>query len=95
MIFDLSFVAKWEGTLVDGKGASAGTGDGEVVVTDLDQDSFILVKEEGKLELPLKISACADGGELDERLTQLFIAHGTALLRARLAEFVAELKAQE
>jgi hypothetical protein len=43
IIFDLSFVLKWEGTLVDAAGEKIGVGDGEVVVTDLDQDSFTLV----------------------------------------------------
>ena len=95
VIFDLSFVARWEGTLVDPKGESCGTGDGEVVVTDLDQDCFSLSGGEGRLELPLKIRPSEDGGEKDAQLTSLFVAHGSALLRAKLAEFVAELKAQE
>jgi len=95
VVFDLSFLAKWEGTLLDTSGTSAGTGDGEVVVTDLDQDCFSVSEGEGVLELPLKIRASEDGGEKDAELTNLFILHGSALLRSRLAEFVAELKLQE
>ena len=85
-------------------GAQLGTGDGELEVTDLDQDAFTVALGEGaagggasgaQLELPLRIRAADDGGALDETLARLLLAHGAPMLRARLARFCAELKAQE
>jgi hypothetical protein len=110
IIFDLSFVLKWEGSLVDAAGERLGVGDGEVVVTDLDQDSFTVVSGGGggggggdcassgkrcKLEVPLKIRAAEDGGAKDDELARIFKRHGLPLLQARLAEYCAELLSYE
>jgi hypothetical protein len=79
-------------------------GDGEVVVTDLDQDSFFVEAGAGgaaapagrcRLELPLKLRAAEDGGAKDDALARLFTQHGLPLFKARLAQFCAELKAYE
>ena len=96
---------KWEGTLVDAAGDKTGVGDGEVVVTDLDQDSFTLVSSGSsgssgggkrcKLEVPLKIRAAEDGGAKDDDLARIFTRHGLPLLQARLAEYCAELLSYE
>jgi hypothetical protein len=96
VLFDLSFAAKWEGTLLDEQGVSKGLGDGDVSATDLDQDCFTLAESgSGVLELPLHVKATEDGGAVDLELAALFSKHATPLLRARLAAFVAELKARE
>ena len=105
MVFDLSFVASWEGALVDPvTGAQKGVGDGVVEVTDLDQDAFSVKAEcgggggggdGGYLELPFRIRASQDGGAVDRELARLLEEFGAPLLRARLARFCAELKAQE
>ena len=39
MLFELEVVAKWEGTLLDDDGRKVGAGDGELVVSQLDQDT--------------------------------------------------------
>ena len=99
IIFDLSFVLKWEGTLVDASGEVSGVGDGDVIVTDLDQDSFSLVASAGgkrcKLEVPVKLRAAEDGGAKDDALARLFSKHGLPLLKARLAEFCSDMLSYE
>ncbi len=110
VVFDFSFVASWEGALVDpATGAQRGTGDGAIEVTDLDQDAFSVARVnagvgtggggggggEGRLELPLRVRASDDGGAMDHELARKLEEFGAPLLRARLARFCAELKAQE
>lgn len=97
VLFDLSFTAKWEGTLVDAvTGATRGSGDGEVAVTDFDQDCLALGEGQGqapKLEVPIEVKAAEDGGSADVALTELLKRHGLPLLKARMAGFVADLRA--
>ena len=100
LIFDLSFVLKWEGTLVDASGEVCGVGDGDVIVTDLDQDSFSLVGASAggkrcKLEVPVRLRAAEDGGAKDDALARLFTKHGLPLLKARLAEFCSDMLSYE
>ena len=84
---------------MDSKGESTGVGDGEVIVTDLDQDSFTVAQAQGsgsaapkcQLQVPLKVRAAEDGGAKDDALARLFTQHGLPLLKARLAEFCSEL----
>ena len=109
-MFDFSFVANWEGALVDpATGAQRGMGDGAVEVTDLDQDAFSVERVAadgggggggggsggGRLELPFRVRASEDGGAADVELARLLDEFGAPLLRARLARFCAELKSQE
>ena len=105
-MFDFSFVANWEGALVDpATGAQRGMGDGAVEVTDLDQDAFSVERVAadggggggggGRLALPFRVRASEDGGAADVELARLLDEFGAPLLRARLARFCAELKAQE
>ena len=72
-------------------------------VTDLDQDAFSVERVAadggggggGRLELPFRVRASEDGGAADAELARLLDEFGAPLLRARLARFCAELKAQE
>ena len=74
-------------------------------MTDLDQDAFSVDEGAaavaggggggGRLELPLRVRAAEDGGAVDRELARLLEDFGVPLLRARLARFCAELRAQE
>ena len=92
-IFDLSFTAKWEGKLLDARGKTLGTGDGEIIVTDLDQSCFAVdANGAAELDFPLRVEAADDGGAADTALADIIKASIAPLLRARLAALVAELR---
>lgn len=69
-----------------------GTGDGELRAASIDQDCFTA---DGVLDVPLEVRSADDGGAADARLARLVAARAVPLLRARLAAFIAELKARE
>jgi hypothetical protein len=91
VLFDLAFHAKWEGRLLDAAGATVGSGDGDVTAADIEQDCFSAT---GVLDVALVVRGAADGGAHDTALAKLFAAHAAPLLRAKLATFVAELRAK-
>ncbi len=88
VIFELYVNAKWEGELMDGDGRKSGTGDGEILVTAVDQDTSFA-------DLPVKIKAAEDGGANDKQLAKLFNKWGMAVVKKKLWQFVEELKAKE
>jgi adhesin HecA-like repeat protein len=86
VFFDFSVSLKWEGELVNSDGAVTGTGDGQASIAELDQDSG-----DG---FNITVSAAEDGGAADSKLTSLFRSEALPVLRAKIARFVDELKAQ-
>jgi hypothetical protein len=89
VIFEMTIEASWEGELMDGEGRRCGVGDGDLVVTDLDQDVS------GPAGIPLKITPSEDGGAADKQLCKLLDKWGAAVIRKRVWQFVEELKAKE
>ncbi len=94
VLFDLSFTAKWEGTLL-GSAGSAQTGDGEMSAADIDQACFAVGAGGAVLDVPVAVRAAEDGGAVDEALARKVREFGVPVLRARIAEVVAELRATE
>ena len=85
VLFDLAIVAKWEGTLLDDDGRLLGSGDGELHVRGLDQDSGPAG------DYTVAARACSDGSNIDRRLAELVARWGALVVKKRLATFVAEL----
>ena len=88
MLFDLAVSAKWEGMLVGPDGTRLGGGDGDLEFTDFDQDS-------GLDDYPFSVNPSDDGGRADMRLCELMKTYGVPLLKRKLAEFAAELRAKD
>jgi len=74
---------------MDGDGNSAGNGDGEIVITELDQDC------ESYQTIPLIIKPCDDGGANDKQLSKLLNKWGIVAIKKKIWQFVEELKAKE
>lgn len=98
VIFELHITAKWEGELVNSEGVQLGTGDGEVDILDLDQDSG-LGPEDGSVgsgkeraDYRLKVRAADDGGRNDAALASMMERWGCPVLRRMVRQFVQELK---
>jgi hypothetical protein len=62
-----------------------------VSAADIEHDCFSVT---GGLDVALRVRAADDGGTHDVALAKIFAAHAVPLLRARLAAFVAELRAK-
>jgi hypothetical protein len=88
VIFDVSVVARWEGTLMDEDGRKLGCGDGELFVQQLDQDSG----PAGSYTVAAR--ACQDGGAVDRRLAELVARWGAQAVKKKVGVFVAELLAK-
>lgn len=88
VVFDLAITARWEGQLLDGDGRLAGTGDGDIVITGLDQDST-------STDYSLKIKPSEDGGINDRQLARLMDKWGSPVVRKKVWQFVEELRAKE
>ena len=84
--FDLTARAAWEGTLIDADGNVRGTGDGELALDDLDQDTA----DDGSYAL--RWTAADDGGKPDAALRTALQASAAPAVRAAVAAFVAELR---
>ena len=71
-------------------------GDGEIKVTDLDQSCFSVIVGGGvELDFPLRVEAAEDGGAIDKALAEHVKKSAVPLLKAKLAAFVAEMRAAE
>jgi len=89
--FDLRVRAAWEGSLVDGEGRVRGTGDGELTLDDLDQDTAAPAAAPG---YRLRWTAAEDGGKADAQLRAMLEAGASPAVHAAVAAFVAELRAR-
>lgn len=74
---------------MDAEGNPAGTGDGEIIITELDQDA------ETYQQIPLEIKPCEDGGIKDKQLSTLLNKWGIIAIKKKIWQFVEELKAKE
>lgn len=93
LFFDFKVKALWEGQLVDSEGNVTGSGDGEILIPELDQDNAGGISspdEPGEYEL--KVSAADDGGKADKELKTLLEKHGVKEFRGKIAAFVRELR---
>jgi hypothetical protein len=88
VIFDLSIVARWEGELLDGEGRRAGTGDGDIVIEDLDQDTELA-------QMKVTVKASDDGGANDKQLARILGKWGLPVIKKKVWQFVEELRAKE
>ena len=88
MLFDLEIVAKWEGTLMDDEGRKLGSGDGELVVSQLDQDSG----PPGTYIVGARASS--DGSKIDRVLAGLVAKWAAFSIKKKISLFVAELLAK-
>lgn len=86
VFFEFKIKASWEGSLIDASGATTGTGDGDITIPDIDQDSGD--------DYDLVITAADDGGKRDHRLADLLRTHGQRAFLAKIATFVADIKAR-
>ena len=92
--FELRVKAAWEGSLVDDDGGVLGTGDGEMLLGDVDQDNCGAAADGGDAEYPLRFTAAEDGGKHDAKLRAALDGEGRRVVRAAVAAFVAELRAR-
>jgi Activator of Hsp90 ATPase, N-terminal len=93
LFFDFKVKALWEGQLVDTEGKVLGTGDGEILIPELDQDNAGGISspdEPGDYEV--KVTAAEDGGKNDKELQALLQKHGMKDFRGKIAAFVKELR---
>ena len=88
MLFELEIVAKWEGVLLDDDGRKLGAGDGELVVSQLDQDTG----PGGTYVVGARASE--DGSDIDRRLAKLVAKFAGFSVKKKVAVFVAELLAK-
>ena len=86
VFFDFKVKAAWEGTLINADGTVTGTGDGELEIPELDQDAGD--------DYEVRVKAADDGGATDRALLDLFKKHGMRAFRAKIATFVADMKAR-
>ena len=89
--FDLRVTAAWEGSLIDDEGAVTGTGDGALLIEDLDQDTAGGLGGAGS-EYRIRWTVDDDAGRPDARLRALLEAGGAAAVRKAVAGFVEELR---
>jgi len=83
--FELEIEAHWEGTLMDDDGKKLGSGDGDLVVSNLDHETGPL----GKFIIGARPSS--DGGKIDKRLAELTAKWGALIVKKRVTQFVKEL----
>jgi hypothetical protein len=83
--FELEIEAHWEGTLMDDDGKKLGSGDGDLLVSNLDHETGPL----GKFIIGARPSS--DGGKIDKRLAELTAKWGALIVKKRVTQFVKEL----
>lgn len=87
MFFDFRVILVWEGQLISDSGALIATGDGTIEIPDLDQDCQIE-------DYVVHMKAAEDGGSYDRRLGEVLQKHGLPILKEKVSQFVAEVKAK-
>jgi len=83
--FELEIEAHWEGTLMDDDGRKLGSGDGDLVVSQLDHETG----PAGKFVIGARPSS--DGTKIDKRLAELTAKWGALIVKKRVSQFVKEL----
>ena len=83
--FELEIEAHWEGTLMDEEGRKLGSGDGDLVVSQLDHETG----PAGKFVIGARPSS--DGTKIDKRLAELTAKWGALIVKKRVSQFVKEL----
>jgi len=83
--FELEIEAHWEGTLMDDEGRKLGSGDGDLVVSQLDHETG----PAGKFVIGARPSS--DGTKIDKRLAELTAKWGALIVKKRVSQFVKEL----